>query len=243
VQKNATGGLTNNVLPQDQWTVPLKRFSGTSADYTNPYNGSNQYDFVPKHESALFFTARNGGNDPTPANPEAKQYAPMQQLQTDLDKNTVARFNSIMPDQFNDMHTPLANGFTYHRVHYTGAAASIAQGDNFLSMVVPQIMASQAYKHNGLIVNWNDETEGGDDNTHSSMLITLSPLAKGNAFDSTVTYTHSSDLKSMQEIFGVFGPTTTFLGAAASPGTNDFSDLFHAGALGPCPSRPRSCFP
>jgi hypothetical protein len=110
--KNSQGGLTSNVLPQSQWTVPLTRFSGTSSDYTNPYNGSHQYDFAPKHEGSLFFTATNGGNDPTPSNPEAKHYAPMQQLQTDLANNTVARYNFITPDQFNDMHTPLANGFT-----------------------------------------------------------------------------------------------------------------------------------
>jgi hypothetical protein len=229
--KNGTSGLTNTVLPQSQWTVPLTRFSGTSADYTNPYNGAHQYDFAPKHEGSLFFTATNGGNDPTPANPEAKYYAPLQQLQIDLANGTTGRYNFITPNQFNDMHTPLAAGFTYNGTPYTGDAASIAQGDNFLSIIVPQIMASAAYKNNGAIVIWNDETEGGDDASHTSMLIVLSPLAKGNAFNSTLTYSHSSDLKSMQELFGVYGPNHSFLGDAASPGTNDFADLFKPGAL------------
>jgi hypothetical protein len=229
--KNGQGNLTSTVLPKSQWTVPLTRFSGTSTDYTNPYNGSHQYDFAPKHEGSLFFTATNGGNDPTPANPEAKHYAPLQQLQTDLANNTVARYNFITPNQFNDMHTPLAAGFTYNGVHYTGDSAAIAQGDNFLSIVVPQIMASQAYKNNGLIVIWNDETEGGDDSSRTSTLIVLSPLAKGNAYYSTQNYTHSSDLKSMQELFGVYGPNGGFLGDANSPGVKDFSDLFLPGAL------------
>jgi hypothetical protein len=233
--RNGSGNLTSTVLPQNQWTVPLTRFSGTSADYTNPYNNSHQYDFAPKHEGSLFFTATNGGNDPTPSNPEAKHYAPLQQLQTDLTNNTMGKYNFITPDQFNDMHTPLASGFTYNGVHYTGDAASIAQGDNFLSIVVPMIMASQAYKNNGLIVIWNDETEGGDDASRTSMLITLSPLAKGDAFNSTLNYTHSSDLKSMQELFGVRGPNGSFLGDAGSAGTNDFSDLFRPGALSPVP--------
>jgi hypothetical protein len=231
--KNAQSQLTSNVLPQNQWTVPLKSFSGTSSAYTNPYNGSNQYNFASKHEGALFFTATNGGNNTTPSNPEAKYYAPLQQLKTDLANNTVGRYNFITPDQYNDMHTPLTNGFTYHGVHYTGDAASIAQGDNFLSIVVPQIMASQAYKNNGLIVIWNDETEGesGADPSRTSMLITISPLAKGDAYTNSVLYTHSSDLKSMQELFGVYGPNGGFLGDAASPGTNDFSDLFQPEAL------------
>jgi hypothetical protein len=38
--------------------------------------------------------------------------------------------------------------------HYTGDQAAIAQGDNFLSIVVPMIMNSAAYKNNGAIVIW-----------------------------------------------------------------------------------------
>jgi len=37
-------------------------------------------------------------------------------------------------------------------VQLTGDAANIAQGDNFLSIVVPKIEASQAYKNNGAII-------------------------------------------------------------------------------------------
>src|SRR5262249_4553913 len=39
--KNGQGNVTSNVLPQNQWTVPLSSLSGTSTSYTNPYNGSN----------------------------------------------------------------------------------------------------------------------------------------------------------------------------------------------------------
>ena len=229
--KDGQGNLTNAVLPQNQWTVPLTRFSGTSPSYMNPYNGSNQYDFAPKHEGSLFFTATNGGNDPTPSNPEAKYYAPLQQLQTDLANNTVAKFNFITPNQFNDQHTPLANGFSYRGVQYTGDAAAIAQGDNFLSIIVPQIMASQAYKNNGAIVIWNDETEGGDDFAHTSTEIVISPLAKGNAYNSMFNYTHSSDLKTWQLVYGVYGPGGTFLGDAGAANTRDLSDLFRPAAI------------
>jgi hypothetical protein len=233
VNQPTPGALTSMVAPQSLWTVPLTRFSGTSPDYTNPYNGSNQYNFAPKHDGQLFFTATNGGNDPTPSNPEAKYYAPLQQLQTDLDNNTVARYSLITPDQFNDMHTPLSSGFTYGGVHYTGDVASIAQGDNFLSMIVPKIMASQAYKNNGVIVIWMDETEVGNTTDFTIPEIVISPLAKGNAYNSTLTYTHSSDLKSMQELFGVQAPGGGFLGDANTPGTNDLSDMFVPGVFTP----------
>ena len=128
------------------------------------------------------------------------------------------------------MHDALPSGFTYHGVTYTGDQAAIAQGDNFLSMIIPKIMASQAYQHNGVIVIWFDETEGEDpvDNSYSTTIpeIIISPLAKGNAYDSTLNYTHSSDLKTWQEVFGVSAPGGGFLGDANTPGTNDLSDMF-----------------
>jgi len=226
----ATNPLTSTVAPQSQWTVPTSSFSGTSSAYTNAYNGSNQYNFAVKHDGQLFFTATNGGTstapDFSPSNPEAQYYAPLQQLQTDLNNNTVARYNLITPDQYNDMHSSLTGGFTYNGTHYTGDQASIAEGDNFLSQIIPMIEASQAYKNNGAIVIWYDETEGGNTTQFTLPEIVISPLAKGNAYDSTLPYTHSSDLKSMQELFGVSEPGGGFLGDANTPGTNDLSDFF-----------------
>jgi hypothetical protein len=48
--------------------------------HANPCNGSDQYSYTAKHNPLVFFTAANAGNDPTPSNPEAAHYAPMQQL-------------------------------------------------------------------------------------------------------------------------------------------------------------------
>jgi phosphatidylinositol-3-phosphatase len=158
--KNERGELTNTVLPQDRWTVPLHAIDGTSAAYTNPYNGSHRYGYAPKHNPPIFFTDTNGGNDATPSNPQSRYYAPLQQLRPDLETNAVARYNWITPNLYNDSHSALPEGFTYHGIHYTGDQAAVAQGDNFLSILVPQIMASKAYKDNGTIIIWWDETEG-----------------------------------------------------------------------------------
>jgi hypothetical protein len=220
--------------------VPLRSFSGTSPDYTNPYNGSHQYNFAPKHDGQLFFTATNGDNGSgtpnfSPSNPEAQYYAPLQQLQTDLSNNSTARYSLITPDQFNDMHSSLNTDFTYNGVKYLAGTdqESIALGDNFLSKIVPIIMASQAYKNNGVIVIWYDETEAGNTTSFTVPEIVISPLAKGNAYNSTLAYTHSSDLKSMQELFGVTAPGGGFLGDASTPGTNDLSDMFVPGVFTP----------
>jgi hypothetical protein len=206
--------------------------SGTiGGGYMNPYNHSNQYDFATKHDGQLYFPASSGGNDPSPSNPQVPHFAPLQQLATDLTNNTAARYNLITPNQFNDMHTGLTGGFTYKGVHYAGDEAAIAQGDNFLSIIVPMIMSSAAYQNNGAIVIWFDETERGDTTEFTLPEIVISPLAKGNAYESTLTYTHSSDLKTLEELFGVYGPDGMFLGDANSPGTNDLADFFVAGAL------------
>jgi hypothetical protein len=92
---------------------------------------------------------------------------------------------------------------------------------------------SAAFKNNGAIVIWNDETEAQDasdpnqnDFGHTMVEIVISPLARGNAYASALNYTHSSDLKTLQELFNVTAPGGGFLGDANTPGTNDLSDMF-----------------
>src|ERR1700691_4992925 len=237
---NAGGTLTNNVASKSQYTVPTSSFSGTSTAYTNPYNGSDQYNYAVKHNPFPFFTATNGGTatapNTSPSNPQSQNYAPLQQLQTDLNDNSVAQFNWITPDQYNDMHSSLNTSFTYKGVTYAAGTdqEAVALGDNFLSIVVPEIEASQAFKDNGVIVIWNDETEGDEDVGSTAGFdgteIIISPLAKGNALTNNILYTHSSDLVTLQNIFGVAGG-----GAGgdlgASGGANSLADLFKPGAI------------
>jgi hypothetical protein len=237
VNQPGANSLTSSVANPSQWTVPLISFSGTSANYVNPYNGSNQYNFATKHDGSLFFTDTNGSPNGTPnfspSNPEAGHYAPLQQLTNDLNNNTVSKFNVITPDQFNDMHSSLNTSFTYNGTTWAANTdqEAIAIGDNFLSKIVPQIMASKAYKNNGVIVIWFDESEGGNTSQFTIPFVVISPLAKGNAFNSTLQYTHSSDLKSWEEFFGAYAPGGGFLGDANTAGTNDISDMFKPGAL------------
>jgi hypothetical protein len=229
-------GLTNTVAAKNQYEVPLTSFSGTSSTYTNAYNGSHQYNYAAKHNPEVFFNATNGGNDPTSANSQSQNYAPLQQLKTDLNNNTVAQFNWITPDQYNDMHSSLNTSFTYNGVTYAAGTdqEAVALGDNFLSIVVPEIEASQAFKDNGVIVIWNDETEGDEDVGSTAGFdgteIVISPLAKGNAYTNDVLYTHASDLVTLQNIFGVAGGGAGgYLGGAG--GANSLADLFKPGVI------------
>jgi hypothetical protein len=150
----------------------------------------------------------------------------LQQLEEDLEHDRVADYTWITPDQYNDMHSTLAAGFQ----GLTGDAANIAQGDNFLSIVVPMIMASKAYKDDGAIIIWWDESENGDDFAHTVGEIVISQHAHENVgvvpYASPVNFTHSSDLRTMQEIFRLDEP---FLNDAAN--ATDLSDLFGPGAI------------
>lgn len=227
------GQLTNVPLPKDQWTVPLTSLSGIFAPGSfNAYNGSNQYNYAAKHNPMVFFTDSSGGDDSTPANPLSKQYAPLQHLAIDLAKDTVADYNWITPDQYNDMHTGLTGGYK----GLTGDAAKIKQGDDFLSQIIPMIMASDAYKKHGVIIIWFDESEqdgvagdNPDDFNHTIGEIVISSRAHDNVdglpYASPVFFTHSSDLRTMEEIFHV----EPFLGDAAN--ATDLSDLFDRGVI------------
>ncbi len=230
--RNDAGQLTNVPLPQDLRTVPLVSLSGHFAPgFVNAFNGSNQYNYAAKHNPMVFFTDTNGGDDTTPDNPLSSSYAPLQQLFTDLADNSVAEYNWITPNQYNDMHTSLTGGYQ----GLTGDAANIKQGDDFLRQVIPVIMSSNAYKDHGAIVIWFDESEGdvagdnADDTNHSIAEIVISSRAHANVgglpYASPVFYTHSSDLRTMQDIFRV-GP---FLGDAVN--ANDLSDLFKPGTV------------
>jgi phosphatidylinositol-3-phosphatase len=211
---------------------PTNSASGTNGP-VNPYNGTTQYNYAVKHNPMALFS-----------DTALENVYPLAALFSDLSANTVGRYNWITPDQYNEAHSSLNGGFTYQGVHYTGDQSSVASADNFLSQVIPQIMASKAYQNNGVIILWWDETEDGDSAGFTIPEIIISPLAKGNAYASSVPLNHSSDLKTMEEIFGlplinnpIPAAETNFDGGYNNVATvNDLSDLFVSGAIPAAPS-------
>lgn len=229
-QLNAAGISWNNYQEDVQFSAsPTNSASGTNAPVANPFYGTTQFNYAVKHNPMAFFS-----------DTAIQNVHPIAQLFQDLNNNTVARYSWITPNQFNDAHSALSGGFTYQGTHFTGDQASIAQGDNFLSKIVPQIMASPAYQDNGVIIIWWDETENGDDVSHTIPEIIISPLAKGNAYASSVPLNHSSDIKTLEEIFGLSfinnpipSAETNVNGSAYNnvAVVNDLSDLFVMGAI------------
>ena len=224
-QLNAAGIGWKNYQEDVQLSVsPTNSAYGVSPSTINPYYGTGQYNYAVKHNPMAFFT-----------DTQTQNLFPLTNFLAHLSNNVVARYNWITPNQYNDQHSPLTGGFTYHGVAYTGDQAAIAQGDNFLSILIPKIMASSAYQSNGLIIIWWDETEGGDTTNFTIPEIIISPLAKGNAYASDVELNHSSDIRTMEEIFGLSFISNAIPASETSASgaghnhvstVNDLSDLF-----------------
>jgi hypothetical protein len=162
--------------------------------------------YAPKHNPMVFFDDVTDTNDPLSATCIA-HVRPYTELATDLQQDTMPRYAFITPNLCHDMH---------------GAGPCIledqvALGDTWLATEVPKILAAPAYRNNGaLLITWDEGT--GSDGPIG--MIVLSPVAKGGGYANTVRYTHSSTLRTLQEIFGV----TPLLGDAAQ--ATDLGDLF-----------------
>jgi len=161
--------------------------------------------YVVRHNPMAFFDDVTNTNDPNSAYCIAHE-RPYSDLGTDLKNNTVTSYNFITPNTCDDMHD-----YCYPQYN------PVQQGDTWLSNQLPAILNSQAYKNGGVIfITW-DEALVGDGPIG---MIVLSPDAKGSGYSNTIHYTHSSTLRSLEEIFGL----TPLLGDAAN--ATDLSDLF-----------------
>jgi hypothetical protein len=159
----------------------------------------------------VFFDDVTDGLNPQSAHCLA-HVRPLSELESDLQSGNVAQYNFITPDLCGDMHDSCAPQNN-----------PVRQGDDWLAAHVPQILASQAFQQGGaLFITW-DESEPALScpfATCSIGMIVLSPLAKGHGYASDVPFTHSSTLRTVEEIFGV----QPYLRDAAQ--SNDLRDLF-----------------
>ena len=206
-------GITNDSPPssnhqstKDHLTAQLDTAGVTWKAYAEGIDGktcplvdsSTALAFSPKHTPMLFFDDVTGTNDKTSQNC-IDHIRPYTELATDLVGKT-AQYNFITPDLCDDMHGQL-NG------KCSVASDNVKLGDTWLSTAVTAILGSAAYKNNGaLFIIW-DEGDGAFGGGGASSdgpigMIVLSPLAKPG-FSSSTAFTHSSTLRTVEEIFGV----------------------------------------
>ena len=134
----------------------------------------------------------------------ADRVAPYSALATDL-AGTTRAFNFIAPNLVDDMHDPFPAGDT-----------NLANGDAWLSAVIPAITASASYKKGGIIfIVWDEDDLSGvlakDD---PIPLFVISPLAKqGNNTVVATHLDHASLLATVEDGLGV-GRLGSAVGAA-----------------------------
>jgi hypothetical protein len=133
---------------------------------------------------------------------------PYTELERDLANGTVAQYNFITPDQCHDMHDLFG----------CETLDSIRNGDRWLSREMPRILQSDVIANGGaLFITWDEGSILSDD---AIGMLVLSPFAKGNGYSNSIRYTHSSTLRTLQDIFGV----QPYLGDAEN--ATNLSDLF-----------------
>lgn len=164
-------------------------------------------NYVPRHNPFIFFDDVTEGlkKDSTKCIAHVR---PFGELAADLAANRVADYNFITPNLCHDMHTDCGRG-------------KVGAGDEWLSQNLPAILASEAYSQGALFITWDE----GDEFLFLAKdgpvgLILLSPFAKGDGYSNARHYTHSSLLRTLQDIFGV----SPYLGDAAN--AENLSDLF-----------------
>src|SRR5581483_10380786 len=176
------------------WKAYEEDISGTSC----PLTDSGLY--VAKHNPFVYFDDVTDGNSATSAHCIA-HVRPYSELASDLQQNTVPRYAFITPNVCHDMHS-----------------CGVDAGDQWLSTELPKILTSAAFAHAAVFITWDEsEATGGTDGAIG--MIALSTAAKAG-YGNSISYTHSSTLRTLQEIFGV----TPLLGDAAN--ATDLSDFF-----------------
>lgn len=218
IEAGTNFGITSDILPStgsqsttNHFTSYLKAAGVSWRSYDEDICGcncplANTNKYVPRHNPVVYFQDLTDTNNASSSSC-ITNVRPIGELFTDLQNNTVARFNWVVPNLCNDMHDSSGCGTTN----------KINHGDLWLSNNLPQLLASKAYTNNGLIVIVWDEGAGTSDGPIGCII--LSPLAKTN-YQNTIHYTHSSLLRTFQNIFNV----RPYLGDAAN--ATDLSDLF-----------------
>jgi phosphatidylinositol-3-phosphatase len=139
--------------------------------------------YIARHNPFAYFT------DVTSDTNYARHHVrPYERFASDLTSGSIGRFNFIVPNLTNGMHTG------------GGGSSLVAQGDSWLARELPRILNSAAYSNNGTVfITWDENTTSVNPTVG---MIVLSPLAKrGHA--SWLPYNHASTLRTMQEIFGL----------------------------------------
>jgi len=166
--------------------------------------------FAPKHDPTVFFQDIAGSPPKSTTAGCIAHHKPYTAFAADLmQPATMAQYVFITPDLCHDMHGDASCP------QGTNVAMNIQAGDTWLSTELPRIL-DYANAHDGVVLIVWDE----GDSSNLVPFLALGPRIKTGP--SATTYSHSSQLKSIEEILGV--PVLPSVTSA-----NDFADLFKPG--------------
>jgi hypothetical protein len=180
----------SEALPGDGSVCPLTESGFYSLDH-NPFAYFNDVT----------------GNPPQSSNTYCMQHIrPYSELATDLENDTVARYNFIVPDDLDQGEKRTSSG-----------SSLVRQEDTWLAAEVPHILSSAAYADGGVLFILWDEGPSGTDNPIGCIVVSA---AAKPGYSNSLAYSHASMLRTVQEILG----STPLLRKAAT--ATDLSDLF-----------------
>ncbi|HKG97022.1 MAG TPA: IPT/TIG domain-containing protein, partial [Pyrinomonadaceae bacterium] len=165
------------------------------------YTGGDQYPYVKRHNPFSYLS------DVTGTQAQANNLVPFSQFAIDLSNNQLPNYSFIIPNQYNNSHDcpPSIPNCTN--------ADKLTTADQWLKDNIDPLIASAAFRQNGLLVITFDESVDTDIANGGGHVITvvISPKAK-QAFQSNTLYQHQSLLRLAGEALGV----GTHPGAAAT---------------------------
>lgn len=153
-----------------------------------PCRLSSVGDYAPKHDPFLYFKDIQKG----PGTLCADRNVDLTMLPADLAANA-QRYYFVTPNLVSDGHNPANDPPAALRVSDTWARAEIGK-----------IMASPAYRANGIIfITW-DEAEGRNGHSKDKVpMIIVSERIKSPGFKSAVAYSHKSYLATVETLLGL----------------------------------------
>jgi hypothetical protein len=162
--------------------------------------------YAPKHDPFIFFRDVSG-NPPSENNAHcAAHHKPLTALASDLASGAVSSYNFIVPNLCNDMHG--ASGCPNRN--------TIRSGDAWLAANLPAMISFVDAGSGVIFITWDE----GSATTKMPFLAVGLHTKVG--YTGAVTYTHSSIIKSVEEILRL--PVLSTVASA-----NDLADLFVAG--------------
>jgi hypothetical protein len=205
---NSTSSTAHLVTQLDAAGVSWMSYQEGMTANTCPISSISSTDYAAKHDPFVFFQDVSG-SPPSSSNAGCiAHHKPYTALTADLQNSAVATYNFVTPNLCHDMHG--AGGCPNSN--------NIQAGDDWLAANLQPII-DYALAHDGYVfITWDE-----GNNTTLMPFIAIGNHVKAN-YAGPTKYTHSSLLKSEEEILGV--PVLSTVTSAS-----DFADLFDQGTF------------